>query len=92
MGSDIPNVNVKAQAGKSNVVNEGLVNSDTGDRIDADEIGVIDKSDKRTGDNNDNSTTNIPWWTAVLLLFVRPLVIIKESMDLFIRPTKTTGE
>lgn len=32
-----------------------------------------------------NKNTNIPWWTALLLLFVRPLVILKDTIDLFKR-------
>lgn len=46
-------------------------------------------------DHTENSTagrdqfftanTNIPWWTAILLLFVRPMVIIKDTIDLFRR-------
>lgn len=79
MGSDIPNVDLNAQVGKTNVVNKGLINSDTGDRIDVDDVGVLDKSDKRTGNNNDNSQTNIPWWVYVIgmfcALFVRPVEV-----------------
>jgi hypothetical protein len=46
------------------------------------------KMDKKTNitseriDNLDYST-NIPWWTALLLLFVRPMVILKDTIDLF---------
>jgi len=82
VSNDIPNVNLKAQVGKSNVVNEGLINNDTGDRIDVDDVGVLDKSERRTGNNNDNSTTNIPWWVYVVgmvaALFVRPVEVYKR--------------
>jgi len=39
----------------------------------ADSIGKVDNS------------TNIPWWSALLLLFVKPLVVLKESIELFRR-------
>lgn len=37
------------------------------------------------GNQTINKTTNVPWWTALLLLFVRPMVILKDTMDLFRR-------
>lgn len=48
------------------------------------------KSDVNSSENNliegnqtINKTTNVPWWAAALLLFVRPMVILKETIDLF---------
>lgn len=32
---------------------------------------------------NETKNTNIPWWTAFLLLFVRPMVILRDTINLF---------
>lgn len=77
MDDNVPSIDVKAQFGKTNTINEAIINSDTGDKIDVDTIDTFDKSDRRTGNNNDNSTTNIPVWVFVLsliaALFVDPI-------------------
>jgi hypothetical protein len=36
-----------------------------------------------SGNQTINKTTNVPWWSALLLLLVRPMVILKEVIDLF---------
>jgi hypothetical protein len=46
------------------------------------------KLDRKTSYNSEridnvDYSTNIPWWTALLLLFVRPMVILKDTIDLF---------
>lgn len=50
----------------------------------------LSSSETNTAQGNQtiNKTTNVPWWTAFLLLFVRPMVIIKEIIDLFKRGNK----
>ena len=42
-----------------------------------------DEKNEVQGNQTINKTTNVPWWTALLLLFVRPLVILKDSIALF---------
>ena len=44
-----------------------------------------EEQNKVNGNQTINKTTNVPWWTAVLLLFVRPMVILKDTIDLFRR-------
>mgnify|MGYP001603388500 CR=1 FL=1 len=62
-----PPLNIKAQVGKSNTINEGLINSDTGDKIDADNVS-IDKSNKYS--NVDKVVTqNIPIWAIGIMCF-----------------------
>jgi len=60
---------VNAQVGKTNTLNKGLVQSDTGDKIDADNV-AIDKSSKTTYDNVDSVVSqNIPWWVLLICCF-----------------------
>ena len=46
-------------------------------------INKADEKNEVQGNQTINKTTNVPWWTALLLLFVRPLVILKDSIALF---------
>ena len=48
-------------------------NTVTGDQLKSKEINEV------TGNQTINKTTNVPWWTALLLLFVRPMVVRSEE-------------
>ena len=82
--SDEPSIDVKAQVGKTNTINEALVNTNSGDKIEAKSIGTIDKSVKTdtrstvTYDNVDklvthtttqSTTQNIPPWAIAMMCF-----------------------
>lgn len=41
------------------------------------------ESNSVEGNQTINKTTNVPWWTALLLLFVRPMVILRDTINLF---------
>ena len=61
---------VNAQVGKTNTLNKGLIQSDTGDKIDAKTIGTFDKSNKVEYANVDKVVTqNIPWWVLLICCF-----------------------
>ena len=64
---------VNAQVGKTNTLNKGLIQSDTGDKIDADQIGTLDKSHRVKYDNVDTVVSqNIPWWVLLMCCFGWP--------------------
>lgn len=58
---------VNAQVGKTNTLNKGLIQSDSGDKIDADAIGTFNKSRNTNYDNVQQvANNNIPWWVLVI--------------------------
>ena len=76
--SDEPSIDIKAQVGKTNIINDALVNTNTGDKIEAESIGTIDKSVKHSVkadtryDNVDKivthtTTQNIPPWAIAIM-------------------------
>lgn len=68
-------IHATAQIGKTNQSDssKSLIKTDnqTENTFKADKIGKVDQS------------TNIPWWIAVMVAFMRPMVILKEVKDLF---------
>ena len=87
--SDKPSIEVQAQVGKTNTITKGLVTTDSGDKIDADSIGTIDKSLKNNYDSVDTietTNTNVPWWVLLMVAFMKPLVVIKDAITLFRKP------
>lgn len=77
---------VDAQVGKTNTINDSLLQHSTGDHIDVEELGTLDKSIKNTYDDIAEMHTthnSLPIWAVVLMclgwafLFVTP----KEIWD-----------
>ena len=78
-------IEVNAQVGKTNTLNKGLIQSDTGDKIDADQIGTLDKSHKTNYDNVDTVVSqNIPWWVLLMCCFGWAFIFITPK-QLYIR-------
>jgi hypothetical protein len=76
---------VNAQVGKTNTLNKGLIQSDTGDKIDADTIGTLDKSHIVKYDNVDTVVSqNIPWWVFLICCFGWAFIFITPK-QLYIR-------
>ena len=79
-------ISATVQLGKENhsdtskqLVKAGLTETNTvkGNQTKSDEVNDV------AGNQTINKTTNVPWWTALLLLFVRPLVILKDTINMF---------
>ena len=72
-----PGISATVQLGKEN-------HSDTSKQLIKSNVD-IKKDTQYTADKIDkiDNSTNIPWWTALLLLFVRPMNILKDTINLF---------
>jgi hypothetical protein len=85
---DTPGISATAQIGKENTsdTSKQLVKADIGssDKIKGNQNNIEEKN-QVTGNQTISKTTNVPWWSALLLLFVRPLVVLRETIDLFRR-------
>jgi len=81
-------ISATAQIGKENTSNisKQLIKADIGssDDIKGNQNNIKEKNEV-TGNQTISKTTNVPWWSALLLLFVRPLVVLRETIDLFRR-------
>lgn len=76
---------MKEDKGISATVQLGKENhSDTSKQLIKAKVGITETNDIK-GNQTINKTTNVPWWSALLLLLVRPMVILKEVIDLFRR-------
>ncbi len=85
---DDKGINATAQIGKENSSDSSkqLVKADLGDTNKVE--GNQNNSQERnqvSGNQTISKTTNVPWWSALLLLFVRPLVVLRETIELFRR-------
>ena len=91
---DTPGISATAQIGKENTSDSSkqLVKSDIGssDKIKGNQNNINEKNEV-AGNQTISKTTNVPWWSALLLLFVRPLVVIRETIDLFRRKKDETA-
>ena len=74
---DDKGISATVQVGKEN-------HSDTSKQLVKARLTQTETNDVE-GNQTINKTTNVPWWSALLLLLVRPMVIIKEVIDLFRR-------
>lgn len=76
---------LKEDKGISATVQLGKENhSDTSKQLLKSNIKHTETNDVK-GNQTINKTTNVPWWSALLLLLVRPMVILKEVIELFRR-------
>jgi len=81
-------ISATVQLGKENhsdtskqLIKAGITKTNTvkGSQTNSEELNEV------AGNQTINKTTNVPWWSALLLLLVRPMVIIKEVIELFRR-------
>tara|TARA_R110002020_G_C16305469_1_gene773447 strand:- start:3254 stop:3616 length:363 start_codon:yes stop_codon:yes gene_type:complete len=83
---DPSGISATAQIGKENASDSSkqLVKSNIGstNRVTGNQSNIEEKNEV-TGTQTITKTTNVPWWSALLLLFVRPLVVLRDALDLF---------
>jgi len=79
-------ISATAQIGKENTsdTSKQLVKANIGstNRVTGNQNNIEEKNEV-AGNQTISKTTNVPWWSALLLLFVRPLVVLRETIDLF---------
>lgn len=77
-------ISATAQIGKENIsdTSKQLLAVKAGDSIQGNQTKSKEMNEV-FGNQTINKTTNIPWWSALLLLFVRPMVVLRDTLDLF---------
>jgi len=61
-------------------------NMDTTNTVKGNQVNAKEKNDV-AGNQTITKNTNVPWWTVLLVAFMRPLVVLKDAINLF-RKTK----